>query len=102
MFVYSVNKGHRARKDQVRTSQETSNGHRWTSHPRGAHGGVSLAKRKRKVLTTAKAKEDGSVDPKFRYRQMSSRRMISKRADTNKTRHPELVLCVLGSLLGSC
>ena len=28
--------------------------------------------------------------------------MISKRANMNKARHPELVLYVLGSLLGSC
>ena len=54
-----------------------------------------LAKRKRKVLTIAKAKEDGSVDPKFRYRQMSSSRMISKRANMSKVRHLQLVLYVL-------
>ena len=58
-----------------------------------------LAKGKMKVLMLAKAKEDGSVDPRFRYRLMSIKKLssnaISKRANTNKVRHPELVLCVL-------
>ena len=59
-----------------------------------------MAKGKTKVLTSAKAKEDGSVDPKVQisaneYRKLSNN-VISKRANISKVRHPELVLCVLG------
>jgi hypothetical protein len=58
-----------------------------------------LAKEKTKVLTSAKDKENGSVDPKFRYQLMSTRRLssnaISKRADMSKERPPGQMLCVL-------
>jgi hypothetical protein len=66
-----------------------------------------LAKAKTKVLTSAKAKEDGSVDPKAQisaneYEEAKKQHKISKRVNTSKVRHPELVLYVLGSLPGSC
>jgi len=58
-----------------------------------------LAKGKTKVLTLAKAKDDGSVDPEVQISAMITRKLsnnvISKRADMSKVRHLELVLCVL-------
>ena len=58
-----------------------------------------MAKGKTNVLTLTKAKEDGSIYPRFKYRLMSTRKLssntISKRANMNKVRHPELVLCIL-------
>jgi hypothetical protein len=58
-----------------------------------------LAKGKTKVLTLAKAREDGSVDPKVyisanEYKKAGNS-VISKRADMSRVRPLELVLCVL-------
>jgi hypothetical protein len=58
-----------------------------------------LAKEKTKVLTSTKAREDGSVDPKVQistneYKKLRNN-VISKRANINKVGHLELVLCII-------
>jgi hypothetical protein len=48
---------------------------------------------------SAKAKEDGSVNPKVQIRLMSMKKLrsntINKRVDMSKVKHPELVLCII-------